>query len=65
MDRLSLNIELRNALQPGEHRAALEREGGQIKVPCLRIQGDDGSVQWLYESNDIIAYLRERFGPSA
>ncbi len=65
MDRLSLNVELRNALQPGEHRQTLEREGGRIKVPCLRIAAEDGRVQWLYESDDIIAYLEERFGPSA
>ncbi|AGY91727.1 hypothetical protein SPICUR_03680 [Spiribacter curvatus] len=62
MDRLSLNIELRNALQPGEHRETLEREGGRIKVPCLRIAGEDGTVRWLYESDEIIAHLEHRFG---
>jgi len=30
-------------------------------VPCLRIDKDDGSVQWMYESNDIIAYLKREF----
>ncbi len=65
MVRLSLNIELRNALKAGEHRNALEREGGRVKVPCLRIEDDDGSVRWLYESDDIIAYLQERFSPSS
>ena len=61
MQRLSLNIELRNAQRPGEHRETLQREGGRIKVPCLRIEEGDGSVRWLYESDDIIAYLHHHF----
>jgi hypothetical protein len=28
-------------------------------VPCLRIERD-GKVRWLYESLDIIEYLREQ-----
>jgi len=31
--------------------------GGDSQVPCLRIQDGD-SVRWLYESLDIIDYLR-------
>lgn len=62
MQRLSLDVELRNAQRPGEHRQTLGREGGRVKVPCLRIEADDGSVHWLYESDDIIAYLYQRFG---
>ncbi|MFV8834417.1 glutathione S-transferase N-terminal domain-containing protein [Aquisalimonas sp.] len=64
MQRLSLNIELRNAQHPGEHREALEREGGRVKVPCLRIREADGSERWLYESDAIIAYLQEQFAPA-
>ncbi len=62
MQRLSLDVELRNAQHPGEHRQTLEREGGRVKVPCLRIEAEDGSVRWLYESDHIIAYLDHRFG---
>ncbi len=36
----------------------LEREGGQRKVPCLFIPDDQGGGRWLYESGDIIEYLR-------
>ncbi len=66
--RLNLNIETRDAQAQGEHRTALEQNGGRVKVPCLRIsQADDknGEDQWMYESNDIIAYLDERFGHTA
>lgn len=58
--RLSLPIELRDARNDAVHRATLEREGGQWKVPCLRIV-EDGVVRWLYESDAVIAYLYRRF----
>lgn len=62
--RLGLNIETRNAQHDPEHRAALEAGGGRIKVPCLKIQQDDGNERWLYESSEINAWLQERFEPS-
>ncbi|TDY02536.1 glutaredoxin family protein [Thiohalophilus thiocyanatoxydans] len=59
--RLSLNIEQRDALHDPTHRTALLEGGGEVKVPCLRITEHDGQVRWLYESNEIIAYLQSRF----
>lgn len=59
--QLKLPIELRDAQKPGQHRDDLEKLGGRIKVPCLRIQ-DNGEDQWLYESNEIIAYFERNFG---
>ena len=32
--------------------------GGRFKVPCLQISGGSGEKTWLYESDDIIAYLK-------
>ena len=58
---LSLNIELRDAKHDPQHRAALLQGGGQIKTPCLRITDEQGNSQWMYESDDIIQYLRQRF----
>lgn len=63
MKRLSLPITLHDAQSPA-HREALQRGGGQIKVPCLRITKPDGQVQWMYESTDIIAYLNQRYAPA-
>ncbi|WP_072658951.1 glutaredoxin family protein [Mariprofundus micogutta] len=62
--RLNVPIEYRDAqVRDSEHRQALAVEGGQVKVPCLRI--DDGDkTTWLYESNDIISYLNEQFDPA-
>jgi len=59
--RLSLNIETRDALRNAPSRQQLLEGGGEIKVPCLRITGEDDNVEWLYESNDIIKYLKESF----
>lgn len=62
MARLDLSIERRDAQLDPEHRQALEAGGGRVKVPCLRIEQEDGRVDWLYESDAINAWLRERFG---
>ena len=59
--KLNLPIELRDASRGSAYRDELEAEGGEIKVPCLRIE-ENGSTQWLYESSEIAAFLNERFG---
>ncbi|MFZ6846021.1 glutaredoxin family protein [Undibacterium sp. RuTC16W] len=64
MRRLSLNIELRDTQASKHHRDTLLTQGGSPKVPCLRITNDDGSVKWLYESRDIMAYLDQGFAKS-
>jgi len=61
MRRLSLPIELRDAQGEGPHRQDLLQGGGRAMVPCLRIDDAPGGTRWLYESAEIIAYLRERF----
>ena len=60
MKREGLNIELRNINQNNDYREELIREGGKRTVPCLRIETPEGQVQWLYESNDVIAYLKQQ-----
>ena len=61
MARLGLTIETRDAQHDMNHRAALEVGGGRVKVPCLLIRDDNGQEEWLYESDDINAWLRNRF----
>ncbi|KAA1152691.1 glutaredoxin [Pseudoalteromonas sp. FUC4] len=56
--REGLNIETRDAKDNEQYRQELLEQGGKVKVPCLRIE-KNGQVQWLYESNDIIAYLNK------
>ena len=57
--RQSLNIELRDAQYDQQHRQQLLNDGGQIKVPCLRVKNNDGHHTWLYESKDVIHYLKQ------
>jgi glutaredoxin len=57
--RMGLNIELRDARDNARWRNQLEQEGGKIQVPCLYLPGSDGNAQWLYESDEIIAYLQQ------
>lgn len=62
IEALRLNIEIRDTLREPRHRKDLIEGGGRSTVPCLRIEKEDGKVRWMYESADIAAYLRERFG---
>lgn len=58
--RLNLKVETRDAQTAGQFRKELEISGGKIQVPCLKLEGA-GEATWIYESNDIIKYLDERF----
>jgi glutaredoxin len=64
MHKLNLPITIRDVKKDPEHREALLSGGGRIKVPCLRIE-EEGRTAWMYESNDIIAYLNKRFAPTS
>ena len=65
MRRLSLNVDKLDAQHEGKNRNDLLSGGGKAKVPCLKITDQAGQAQWLYESGEIINYLRGRFGQSA
>lgn len=57
--RESLKIELRDAQHNQDYREQLLNEGGQIKVPCLKVENADGKPTWLYESDEVIRYLKK------
>ena len=61
IQRLSLDIELRNAQHDATHRGALVAGGGKPQVPCLLITGNAGEQKWLYESDAINAWLNREF----
>jgi len=64
MKRSALNIETRDAKRSEKFKEELLQGGGQLKVPCLRIEEDNGEITWMYESGDIISYLEQRFNPA-
>lgn len=62
MHKLNLPIQTRDVNKDATAEQELISGGGKRTVPCLRIEHDDGTVQWMYESNDIINYLERNFG---
>jgi len=62
IESLGLEIPLRNTMQDGDHRRAVVESTGRSTVPVLRIDRQDGEVEWLPESADIVRYLGSRFG---
>lgn len=62
MYRLALPIEKRDAQHDAQHKAELLQGSGRDQVPCLKVTGADGQVQWIKESGTIISYLNQRFG---
>ena len=65
MRKLGLNIELRDAQNDPQWKQELIEQGGKGQVPCLRISNEDGKVEWLYESKDIMHYLEQQYGDTA
>ena len=64
MKRSALNIETRDAKRNEKFKEELMKGAGKLKVPCLRIEEDNGDVSWMFESSDIIDYLEGRFNPA-
>ena len=61
MKRQALRIETRDVKRSESAREELLAGGGNLKVPCLRIDEGERGYQWMYESKDIIQYLERRF----
>lgn len=64
LEDLDLSIEERDIRREPRFSDELQDATGQTTVPVLRIDKIDGTVTWLAESADIIAYLKERYGPA-
>ena len=62
MEALGVEIELRDTRMNPAFSDEVFDATGRPTVPVLRIESEDGSVEWLPESRDIIAYLQNRFG---
>ena len=58
---LNIPLQTRNVLKNPEWHQELVEQGGQRKVPCLKIENADGEFEWMYESKKINRYLDERF----
>jgi len=65
MERLGVEIELRDTLERPEFAQEVLVATGRSTVPVLRIETEEGEARWMSESREIIRYLVERFGESA
>lgn len=64
LEELDLSIEEHDILQQPRFSEELQEATGNTTVPVLRIDRIDGTVTWLSESAEIVAYLKERFRPA-
>ena len=62
LEEMKLLLEMRQILNEEAYARELVAEGGIDQVPCLRIVHPDGRVEWMYESLDIIDYLKKNYG---
>ncbi len=56
--KLKVELTLCNTLTDASNRQALMQGGGRTTVPCLKITSDDGEAHWMYESRDIMTFLK-------
>jgi glutaredoxin len=57
----SLKINLKDAKNNKTFKSELVNEGGKHKVPCLKIAKTSSDTIWLYESTEIIKFLKREF----
>ncbi len=57
MKRIGAPIQTLDAKRDPGAAEQLVAGGGKLKVPCLRIETTDGGVEWLYESDAIVAHI--------
>lgn len=55
----SINIMQKDTRLDSTACEELQQGGGKTQVPCLKIE-DNGQIQWMYESDDIIEYFRKQ-----
>lgn len=59
---LGLRVVEKDVERVNAYRNELIHGGGEVRVPCLRIEGRLGQeTRWLYSSDKIMQYLDRRF----
>lgn len=61
IDRLGVDVELRDIFENPQHRDDLINARGRATVPVLRITSPNGEERWMPESRDIVQYLEKTF----
>ncbi len=55
--KLKVDVDYKNILWPPNYKR-LVQEGGMYQIPCMFIDGKP-----MYESDDIVRFLKENFPP--
>ncbi len=63
IDKLNVNVELRNIWDDDSGYDELEAAMGRATVPVLRMVNAEGQSRWMPESTEIVGYLVENYGP--
>lgn len=58
LPQVKVEVEKRNILQNSKFGKEQKQATGRTTVPCLRIKNDTGEDTWMFESRDIIQYLK-------
>lgn len=61
IDRLSVDVQLRDIFADEHYRDELVAARGRATVPVLRITSPDGEERWMPESRDIAHYLEATY----
>lgn len=59
-EKIGLRVVEKDVVRVSAYRNELVCGGGEPKVPCLKIDDDQGG-RWLYSPEAIMAYLNQRF----
>ena len=62
LSEVGVSVEERDVSASSADRAELRAATGRSTVPVLRIARDDGPDTWMPESQDIVRYIKRRFG---
>lgn len=65
VNELQLDVEVRDVTLHPSLRNEIREATGRRTVPVMRMTYEDGREEWMFESRDIAAYLRQRFGDAA
>jgi len=57
IERLGVDVELKDIFENPEYRGELVEARGRATVPVLRISSPNGEERWMPESHDILRYL--------
>ncbi|MDH5553163.1 MAG: glutathione S-transferase N-terminal domain-containing protein [Nitrosomonas sp.] len=57
---MGFELQQKDILSSAKNKNELLAGGGKTQVPCLRIEHEEDEVRWLYESEDIIRYLKQQ-----